>query len=179
MKKPVDAHPSVLIAESEKKNEFLFSMYDNTYPRIAYRGALNLIGGNPTKDFSPLETLVREVNEEFDPEEVKNPGNGKIFAPFEDINLINNSLLLKAEPFADFYIRVLKEIPGASKPYSAIFSAYITKIPQEVFEMARQHIKDGKKIVTEGLLGISNIECLKKGRITAHGTPFVLGTYLE
>lgn|SRR3989344_2186749 len=177
MKRRVDYHPSVLIAQSEMGGEFLFSIYDDTYPRAAYRGAANLIGGNPTRDNSPLETLSREIGEEFNFEEALKVH--KICTSSEEIDTLRDSLIYKVKPFADFYIRVLKEIPRASKPYSAIYSAYNTTISQKIFEMTRQNLKQGRKMVGEGLLGILGINDLKSGRITAHGTPFILGAYLN
>ena len=59
-------HSSVVILPSQNGNEFVFNVYDATYPRVEFRGAVNLVGGNldPT-DSSPRQLLERKLNEEF------------------------------------------------------------------------------------------------------------------
>ena len=62
----VNHHSSAVIIESEIGNEFLFSVYDNTYPTKCFRGAINLIGGNYEKEgSSPFFTLIRELRQEL------------------------------------------------------------------------------------------------------------------
>lgn len=65
MKTQVHHHACNLIIESEGGKEFLVDVYDDTYPRVTYRGRANLTGGNHNPDdYSPEKLLKREIEEE-------------------------------------------------------------------------------------------------------------------
>ncbi|TSC65491.1 MAG: hypothetical protein G01um101477_464, partial [Candidatus Doudnabacteria bacterium Gr01-1014_77] len=62
----VHRHGGVGIVSTYDRKKFLFGMYDSTYPKIKYRGSVNVLGGNfKFGDSSPFEIFKREINEEF------------------------------------------------------------------------------------------------------------------
>lgn len=176
-KKQVDYHPSVLIAQVDTTGELLMSGYDGGYPTEVYRGAANLIGGNPSEgDRSPLEVLRRELAEELDPKSAQDPKPNVQWASEADIALIRDSLLNGMVGFADFYV-LAAHLKGDQRiPYNAIFSAFFSLVSQEVIECARDNISTGKRIVSEGTLGVYTLdELASRGEHgCAHGTPMIL-----
>jgi len=107
-KEKLDAHPSGAICCCRKAEKFLFSVYDQGYPKKAYRMSANMIGGNPEPgDISPEIVLIKEISEKLDPNhasEKKFVGKVK-WASEADIRLIRNGLLGGIQPMQDFFIR--------------------------------------------------------------------------
>ena len=131
MKKDLDYHPSVVIVYSDS-GEVLLSGYGGNYPKnaLSYRSTPNLLGGNPTNDDSPRQTLEREIEEEFEFE--KNILN---MAPKKDIEFIKDSILKNICPFLDFYFNG-KQFEGGDPAYTAIFSAFSSKVDKEVISFS-------------------------------------------
>lgn len=179
-KRKLDAHPSVLIAYSAEADKLLMSVYDEGYPRKAYRLSANLIGGNPEAgDSSPENVLIKEISEEFNPNHTaeKKFVGLVAWARQEDIRLIRSKLLAELEPFQDFFV-VGGEIPGGNKPYMGVYSTFIARISGGVIELAERNIKDRKNLTTEGLVGVFSIgelaKHLKGEFSTAHATAPIL-----
>lgn len=182
----VDAHPSVTIAFCAESGKLLLSVYDQGYPRAAYRGSANNIGGNPEgEDRSPEAVLVKEIKEEFDPEhsEEKQYVGKVLWAPKGDIEAIRNSLLSREVPLQDFLVKQEGIIEGGNKPYTAIYSAFLSPITPEAIEIAERNIRDGKNIPTEGLVGVFTLDQLinnERGEFsTAHATAPSLNWYFQ
>lgn len=177
----LDAHPSVIVAHCWEEEKFLFNVYDNGYPRAAYRGSANNIGGNPEAfDVSPQSVLINEISEEFDPnhpEEKKYVGKVE-WASKEDILRIRNELLGTFNYFRDFLVGQQEVIEGGNKPYTAIYSAFYAPVSSIVIEIAERNIRDGKNIPTEGNIGVYTLEELAhhpRGEFsTAHVTAHIL-----
>lgn len=178
MEKPIlKFHPSLLIVQKEKTNELLMGEYDATYPFVVYRKSTNLIGGNPSlKDKNPRQVLLRELSEEL------NTNSEKIndFAPREDIETIKISILSEIIPFKDFFFQV-GDIIGGRKQYNAIGSVFYSNINNKTFSIVRKNILENKKLMTEGRIGIFNLEELIKGGkfSTAHLTGPILSEYFK
>ena len=177
MKRTVDAHPSVVVVHSQS-GEVLLSGYDGAFPKRAfiYRSTPNILGGNPNyADNSPLETILREINEEFS-HEITN----ETWANQKDIFSIRESILENLKPFLDFYFDV-GQIEGGDLPYKAIFSAFSSEISQNVMETARKNIIQGKKLVSEGWVGIHYPQQLAIAgeRSTARGTAPIVGDFFK
>ena len=185
-------HCGVGIIESEKTQEFLFQVYDNTFPTVIYRGRINLIGGNHNpNDLSPKYLFEREIKEEFSITEkeegwdstltdVVGEGSGpeKItkFASQSDMASIKDAVL-QCQPFKDFVLN----IPSIqNKPiYDVIYSVFSSTIPQDVFELARKNILEEKSIKNEGLATIKTIEEIVAGNpLPVAGTGIALEHYL-
>ena len=189
----VHHHTSVVIIESQVKKEFLFSVYDNTYPKVLYRGRANLIGGNASaKDSSPYGVLVRELKEEFTilQEEAiddnlidilgKNPGPQRVkkFASRRDISLIKKGIIKNLSPFQDF----LAKIPSleGSPAFLAIYSVFLSRLPYNIFKCAKENIEKGKGVKCEGYTVIASLDDLKSGKVlTAWGTSPIIGCYAK
>jgi hypothetical protein len=195
MKETLDCHPSVVVAHSPETQSFLFSVYDETYPKKAYRGAANNIGGNPEPfDFatdpltrvscgSPSALLIREIYEELDPY-AQGPNNDnpnrlgqKVnWASPKDIVAIRDSLVKGLQPMQDFMVRQPKAIPGAKAPYQGIYAVFYTELSGGVIEKAERAVRDKKVLITEGLTGVFTLEELANSErgefaaahITAH-----------
>ena|SRR3989344_1797271 len=187
MVREVHHHVGVGIIESEETKEFLFGVYDDTFPKIIYQGRINFIGGNHDPgDSSPLNLFQREINEEFKAEVTEQKGIDKNlvelvgegigartirnFAPEEDIEVIRESILTSSKPFKDYFITV-PAINGKLE-YNVVYSVFLSKIPQESFEIARKNLYKGKSIKCGGLARISSAEEISKGVIlNKEGTP--------
>lgn len=180
MKPILDAHPSVLIAYSSETQKFLFSVYDEGYPRKVYRNSANFIGGNPeSEDKCPEDTLIKEIASEINP----NHNLEKIFigkvewTDESEIRFIRNSLF-QFYPLQDFLAKQPEVMEGGNKPYQAIYSIFYSEIPRKTIEIVEKNITNKKEIVCEGKLGIFNLEQLAnspRGEYsTAHITAHVL-----
>lgn len=195
MAKLIHHHASVVIIESEEGREFLFAMYDNTYPKVLYRGRANLIGGNASaEDNSPYDILLRELEEEFAIKKEKKfeieedltdiLGNKsklkriKKFANNNDIKNIKESILKSCVAFQDFLV----EIPslGGSPGFNAICSVFISRLPRAIFECARENTRKAKEITCEGSIKIASLDDLKSGKVlTAWGTSSIMEYYTK
>ena len=116
----LDAHPSVVVAHCEELKKFLFSVYDNGYPRKAYRGSANNIGGNPEpSDISPQGVLINEISEEFDPNHPKEKKyvGAVSWASKENITRIRNELLGTFTNLQDFLVIQKEVVEGGNKPF--------------------------------------------------------------
>jgi len=161
----IDHHVGCVIIQSNSGEDFLFSMYDHTYPTICCRYKINFVGGNWEKgDYSPKEILLREIREEF-------------LSCEEDVITIRDSIINNLIPYKDYFVEV-PEI-GQNLQHNALQSIFLSKIPQVVFENTRKNIKEGRNIINEGLMKICNIDELKSGEVqAAWATGGILGDYL-
>jgi len=178
-KERLDCHPSVVVVRG--LDEFLFSIYDEGYPRKAYRLSANNIGGNPESyDVSPERTLIKEIAEEFDPNHPEEkPHVGKVnWASEEDIRFVRNGLLGNVVPLQDFFVSQKEPIEGGNKPYTGIYSAFYAEVPFFIIENVLRNIKNEKNIPTEGISGVFRLEDLEKSPrgefSTAHITAHIL-----
>lgn len=191
--KKISHHASGVIIESEKTRELLVSRYDETYPTKCFRGSVNLIGGNHEKeDKSPLEILLREINQELSSDQkyvndkeasLKDtvgewiaPQEVKLFASEKDIYSIKNEIISNIVPYKDY----ICSFPSFEKrdEFGSLVSVFISKIKQDIFELARRNVNEGKSIKNEGIAVICSLEDLKEGRILcAWAAPCVLSDY--
>ena len=181
MKTKLDAHPSVVVVHNLETHKFLFSVYDNGYPKKAYRLSANLIGGNPeSHDTSPETTLIREICEEIDPnhlEEKKFVGKVK-WANNETIRRVRNGIFADFIPFQDFLVTQDGVIEGGNKPYTAIYSAFYSGIDSNALVHIENAITRDLTMTTEGSLRVCTLEDLAKSErgefSTAHATAPIL-----
>ncbi len=189
----ISCHSSGVIIEAEKTGELLLGRYDETYPTKFFRGAVNLIGGNYEKsDKSPLEILLREIKQEFssNQEYVNHREENlrdfigdwraakkiELFASEEDIFLIKREIISNISPYKDF-LWAFPSIEGRDK-FDSLTSVFISKIAQDVFELARENLKESRSIKNEGSAVICTFKELKQGRLLcAWATPFILSDY--
>ncbi len=180
-KERLDCHPSVVVAYSAMEKKFLMSIYDEGYPRKAYRLSANNIGGNPeAEDRIPENLLLKEIAEEFDPnhsEEKQHVGK-VLWAPDYHIRFIRNGLMAKVQPLQDFLVRQPEVIEGGNKPYQGIYSVFHTTLCGDVIEMIEDGLSKQYNFTTEGLLGVFSLEDLEespRGEFsTAHITAHIL-----
>ncbi len=186
-------HVGVVIIEAEKTGEFLVSRYDETYPTKCFRGAINLIGGNhEKKDKSPLEILLREINQELSSNQEyindrkaslkdvigdwQPPQEIKSFASEGDILLIKNEIISNIVPYRDY----LCSFPSFEKraEFDALQSVFVSKIKQNIFELVRRNLNEDKNIKNEGFATICNLKDIREGRILcAWAVPCILSDY--
>lgn len=189
----ISYHGCSVIIEAEKTGELLVGIYDETYPTKCFRGSINLIGGNHEKeDKSPLEILLREINQELssDQEYINNkeaslryiigewtpPQKIKSFASERDISLIKNEIISNIESYKDYLCSFLSF--EKRDEFGSLASVFISKIKQEIFELARRNLNEGKSIKNEGLAAICTFEDLKEGRLLcAWASPCILSDY--
>ncbi len=187
----VSHHSSVVIIESENGNEFLVSIYDDTYTPKCFRGAINFLGGNhKSGDKSPFSILIRELKEELSINQDyiaqesnledllfrEKPQEINSFAPENDIEIIKSEIIANIIPYKDYLLN-FPSFEGR-KPFSALTSAFISRTKQDIFELAKNNIRIGKSIKNEGLANICNIEEIIAGRyLCAWATGCALADY--
>lgn len=168
MKQRVHHHASVAVVLSERSKEFLFDRYTETYRIPAWRGRLNLIGGGQSsEDSSPWDIWEREVTEEFHETIAKN-------------------LITNAKPYKDFLVTVpeVMEIQNGRiqrrKGFIVVHTVFETFLDQEIFEQVRNHLKEGKKVKTEGSSVIKSLKDLGREEIQfASATGPIMKDYLD
>ncbi|HLC31291.1 MAG TPA: hypothetical protein VJK51_01350 [Candidatus Nanoarchaeia archaeon] len=191
----LDAHPTNTIIYGKESGDFLFSLYDDTYPQVPYRLSANLIGGNPNdRDTSPLTTWRREMAEEFDPTpDQKNLrfDKNELAAP-EVIGEVRDALLAVERTrdirYADFFVNGIGFPRNVATPYTAIFSVVEAGLDERYFEQMRRALADGRRIMSEGRAVIYSLNSLlERDRsvgsdgpyVVAHGVPIILPVYLR
>lgn len=193
MKTSIDRHASVVLVHY--KNRLVTNQYDDTYPLEAYRKCINLIGGTPNKDDkSPLETLLRELAEEFrieteqvkefDPALVKTLGSGPPapqvtrFASESDIEQVKESIIRTLVPYRDVILGVPAYPPRPT--YKILFHVYAATISEEVVTTVRRNLDQHKSLVSEGFLRLTDLHEVQNGTIgTAWATGPVLGSFFK
>ena len=175
MRKELDHHVGVGIIKSEKTQELLLGVYDDTYPDTNWRGRAKLIGGNHEKDdISPRHIFYREVNEEFS--HIKDKESE--FATEEDIKLIRETILLNALPYRDFLVKMPQRI--GKQEHQVIYSVFNSFLTDKILTLIRKNIELEKRIINEGLLRIVSVDELAKGNLlVAAATGLILGEYFN
>ena len=178
---------------SSKEGPFLCSEYDSTYPRPAYRGRVNLLGGAQEfeiiktpggkrlrvslKDINPAGTMRREIAEE-----VKNVGNKKGFTRNSTISGLRKEMQRNLKDYADYFAvtPVPPRTDGSGRfDYVSIDSAFVSEINPELFDEIQYVIKRGKRIVSEGNLAVVSLDELMSGkRLFAWDSGIILGDYI-
>ena len=186
-------HASVIVAY--RGREILSNMYDGTYPKEIWRNRINFIGGGQSQeDKSPRDLLCREIHEEFSLKDreagaydqtvsdIVGDGQGapiiQNFAPKEDIDVIRNNMLDNLRPYSDFLV----SIPAYKKKpqFQILFGVYSWEIPEGVFKIAERNINQGKSLVNEGFLTISDLDGIVQGMpLTAWGTGLILEDFFN
>lgn len=188
----ISHHAGVLIVDCEETGELFFDIYDETYPKKCFRGAVNLTGGNYSAgDSSPRTLLERELKEEFSTinsnvntedhsliETVGFIGKRVVreLALKAEIDLIRENLIKSFYPLGDY----LAKFPAieTSKAFDTLYSVFVTKITGECLEVARKNIELNRCVRNEGLSKICCIDDIASGKIvTAWATGNILGEY--
>jgi hypothetical protein len=180
-------HPSsVVIVTSGDK--ICHAIYDNTFPWEVWRNHANFIGGNYEygKDYSPRGLLEREVSEEIAVSH-KNPES---FAPESQILRTRRTILLNAKSYGDFLIRdpkvkqtradgTIKTNMVNGKVQNNVVSVYHSEIPIDLMNEIIDTLASGKRMTTEGNIGVNPISSLQIGRVPmAWSSPAMLEIFL-
>jgi hypothetical protein len=185
-------HSSAVIVSFRDSERFLFSMYDKTYPSPEQRGKLNILGGNfHPGDESPLETLTRELEEEFisgqrgemDPlvRAFSGKGGG---SSGRDISLyadkskeIKNAILASIVPYQDFVIA----LPTIKREMADVLhSIFLANPSQQCQEVVEESIRKGHELRSEGHTGLASADEIKKGKVLmAYGAGAIMGYFLR
>lgn len=182
-KQPVNHHAGNLLIESERTREVLTNQYDGTFPILLFRNRLNFIGGGKKPDdYSPEYTIRREINEEVSLSENEAPDSAVAqdagvktfetpiiarYASREHIDAFRESLLQTMVPYQDFLMdfsgyKNHEKGPKLFFPLS-VFSVFHSRIPQELFEIARGNLNEGRSLVNDGFLRITSLDELVSG----------------
>jgi hypothetical protein len=189
-----NSNVTIIQRGQNKEGPFMFSQYDNEYPRPAYRGRINLLGGAQEfqivkdsqgkklkiglKDFSPEVTMRRELSEE-----VRNPKNEKGFTRHSLISDLRKEMHRTLRPVAD-YLSVISVPPRADGSgifdYVSIDTTWLSEIKPDLFDEIANAIKRGKRIVCEGNLAVvSTGELVNGQKIFAWDSGIMMGDYLN
>ncbi len=188
-KRIIEAQPSLVIAYCEKGNKVLTSVYDAGYRKgkSPYVLTPNIIGGNPDLKYvknGPLEVLVREINEEFDPEfQIEHPDTNQFrqrvaWATPEDIGVVRNALFEGIEPYQDFFVDAQSFREGTAT-YKAIYSYFFSNISPEVIDVVESNLRRQKSLSPEGLVGVFTLEELEKDPRGMFGTAHITAPALN
>jgi len=148
----------LIIIDCSRKN-ILTTRYDQTLPKVAYRGRINLIGGAEDKgDSTPKDTILREIDEEI-----------------VDVNL-KRAMLKKLKFYRDFLSIIPAFDGGPKSDYISLDSVFYTEIKDELMSEIAMKIKKGERLITEGLLTVVPIKDLGK-ELCAWSTAQILEYY--
>lgn len=182
----IEGHPSMIIVyPDDSEDEVILGGYDGGYPRLAYRSRPNLLGGNPSekdKSHGPKDVLIRELTEELDiGEELDWKGRKINWATKQDIDIIRGSIIKNIKPYADFLYEALPLEGAIKEKITAIYSVFVSRIPREIVELIRHHFNTGKKMTTEGFLGIYYLRSLALAGeySTSNATGKILSDYFR
>jgi hypothetical protein len=165
---------SMILVQSQKTNDFLFGGYNSTYPKKCFRNTVNFIGGvcEDLVDDSPLDTLIRELREEFS----INKNVDLIYASEKDISIIRESIITNILPFKDYLVS-FPSVEGG-QPFSSIHCVFHALIPEDIFEIARTNINENKKIKNEGIERVCSLKDLEIGKVKmAWASGLITGDY--
>lgn len=174
----LENHSSVVIITDTNRKLFLFSGYDEEYPVVQFRGLAHLLGGHSDiKDISPYHTLCRELIEEISVD----INQREKFAPEQDLSLLVNEILSISKPYADFL--VYSPLDHPLKPNglrNSLMSCYVSEISEKSFEMARTHLSNGKRMVSEGVMHYATRDQIVSGKKKlAWSSPAILRKFLD
>lgn len=182
----IEGHPSmVIVYPDDSEDEVILGGYDGGYRRLAYKSRPNLLGGNPfEKDRikGPKDVLIRELTEELDKgEELDWKGRKIVWASKQEIDAIRNSIIKNINPYSDFLYEAVPLEGAIKEKITAIYSVFISRIPREIVEIIRLNFKEGKKMTTEGFLGIYFLRSLALAGeySTANATGKILSDYFK
>lgn len=176
-------HASTVLARCEKTQEFLLGQYDPTYPgkNKHWIGRVKILGGNyffgKDNDLSPYDTYLREIQEEFSGrkaglEEMASTQEHRFSSP-DEIKIVREALL-KIEPLQDYFLHH----PGPEdKPQIYVIqSVYKALIDEEVMDIIKSNLTQGKSLTNEGFLAVKNLNQLVAGDLLCQGiTGLVIG----
>lgn len=177
----INENSSMLILEGEKDSgNLLIAQYDYGFPRPAYRGRINLIGGAEEKgDVSPYDTMVREVIEEINID----PPKREEFASEKLISELRRQTIANLVHFKDFLSNTLvppKQGQTKGATYLSIDSVFYSQVGQGLFEDTKEQIQRRKRILTEGNLVAVTLSEIEKGNpLTAWTTGEILEDYFR
>jgi hypothetical protein len=166
----------IIVGADDTSERFLMARYSDTYPKPAYRGRVNLMGGGQhPMDAHPIKTLRREFKEEFDPDRAIDNS----WAPSHFIRKLRDCILTGAAPYGDF-LSIVPSFPhGLKRKAITIDHTYSVYLPTTLFDAAQEHISRGNKIVCEGELEVVTAEQLKSGNpLTAWSTGHIMTHHL-
>ena len=172
-------HPSSVVIVTS--GEMIFhAIYDETFPREAWRLHANFIGGNykAGKDYSPRGLLEREVSEEIS----LPPANQDLFAPESVILRARKNILLQAHSYGDFLITDpnigQKLVDG--KVSDNVVSVYHSEIPEDLMQTIQETLSSRKRMGSEGYLAVNPIDSLVTGKVPmAWSSPAMLSYFLR
>jgi hypothetical protein len=193
MTKPIIvAQPSLVISYcKEDSTKLLLSVYDAGYRggKGPYPMTPNCIGGNPDiehDEIGPLQVLEREIAEEFDPDYQREHPETNIFnqrvnwASPQNIGFVRDNLLQDLAPWQDFVVNA-ESFGKGTQTYQAIYSYFVSELPESVFRVVESNLRRQKAIVTEGLVGVFTLDELvydsRKELSTAHNTAPALNLF--
>ena len=185
-KTKIEGHPSlVIVYPDDCQDEVILGGYDGGYSRLAYRSRPNLLGGNPLngeKSDGPKDVLIRELTEEIERgHELDLTEKPVLWASKKDILSIRKSIIENLRPYADFLYEA-EPLEGAIKEkITAIYSVFVSKVPREIAELIRNNFKTGKRMATEGFLGIYYLYALSVAGeySTSNATAKILSEYFK
>jgi len=199
LNRQLNHHAAVLLPYylAEEQVHFVLEQKDPNFRKPYFDGALNIIGGNWNKGLnpeqSPLETMMREVNEEFwrayeGPESlntilgqkfVEDEKTKPLLAAYDhskvrQIQQIGAMLLDGAKYGADFYVTALP--PLMKTPLEYGLTVFTKELSGEEYEFIAETIKQLKnKVRTDDLKRDGSTVITNLARINADNPKFAWG----
>ena len=180
---PVNHHAGNLLIESERTKEVLTNQYDSTFPITLFRERINFMGGGKKpQDYSPELVVRREIQGEVSIE-AENEADELVaqdagvatfeipkitkYASNSDVDAFRSYILDSMLPYQDFLMdftgfKSNPEAPKLKLP-QAIFSIFYSRVDQDLFEMVRQNLQQGRSLVNDGFLRITSLDELVSG----------------
>ena len=198
--KKIRHHAGVVLVEPithlGSGRKFIFSVYDNKYPVVPFRGHYVPIGGTANGHSSPLETVTIELEEELQDEHFSEETPGTLFSLTDsdsyvkrinriDRNAVSLSLrnkfkrniLTAIKPIRDYLVSLDgKKIGSEEESFEFVYSWFGANIEKGLFYNIAEQLKAGKELINEGLTRVADLDMLIKGELRgAWGAGAIIG----
>jgi hypothetical protein len=198
MPKPIEIrwHPAQIVISDPSFTRFFLATYDAGLPLVAFANGANLTGGNPSfyresnpqeiilsglegHDLNPRVTLMRELDEEFDPDPKNHKIHGKeessvgkgldsdLIMPAHDLLQIKREVLRGPAFFLDLLIQMPK-LGGGRPAHNSIASVFYSVISDLSMDIVQRNFYTGRKRVLtegEGVPAVGKIDDLVRGYV--------------
>ena len=198
--KKVRRHAAVtLIQPIDFTGDLIFGIYDREYPVTVFVEHYVPIGGNANGHSSPLDTVTKELYEEFQDEHFSEETIGSLAnlrdksayvqksfkigenAISQSVRInFRNAVIEDLTPIKDYLVTLDgNKVKAKEKEINFIYSFFRTKIANPMFYEVADQLHAGKELRNEGLTRVVNEFELVKGTIRgAWGASTIVGDIL-
>ncbi|MEK6981419.1 MAG: hypothetical protein AABX38_00685 [Candidatus Micrarchaeota archaeon] len=201
---------ATLILPKSGQERFMIFRYNDEYAIRVFAKNFAFKGGNAggkkadgkrTSDFSPFDTLKREINEEMSATPIVEGVGGsisatigattvkadtqsylkdRVYAPTDLIFSLRDAILESTMAYSDFLVTVEGASIGRTGSLTYLSSIFTSRIDSNLFDAVSEALAKGEEVSNEGHTLVRTVdELLKEERRGAWGYATILGHILD